>query len=145
MLNDSRIDIYDYLYNLIYGTVTENVYYMREPQELEESDTKDGFVVIHVGDIVDDSEFSGQAFGHARCFIEAFVPQMSRGRVDHDLYALLENAINNTIKEQSELDYGTYYIEEGSLLSADGDETSNANNAYFTFIKSFIVVINKQE
>lgn len=145
MVNESRIDIYDYLYNLLFGVVSENVYDMRVPQELTESDTKDGFLVIHVGNIVDYSEFCGQAYGRVRCFIEAFVPQISGGRVNHDIYAVMENSINNVIKEQSETDEGTYYIEQESILSMDDDETSNADNAYFTFIKSFIVVIDKQE
>ena len=117
---------------------------MRVPQELTESDTKDGFLVIHVGDIVDESEFSCEAFGRVRCFIEAFVPQISRGRVNHDIYALMENGINNVIDEQSQIDDGTYYIDKGSVLTSDDDEISNAGNAYFTFIKSFIIVIDKQ-
>lgn len=145
MVNESRIDIYDYLYNLLFGVVSENVYYMRPPQELEEEDTKDGFLVIHVGNIVDNSEFSCEAYGRVRCFIEAYIPQVSRGRVDHDIYAMFENSINNVIKEQSETDEGQYYIEQDSVLSMDDTEESNSDNAYFTFIKSFIVVIDKQE
>ena len=144
MVNESRIDIYDYLYNLLFGVVSENVYDMRVPQELTPSDTEDGFLVIHVGDLVDESEFSGEAFGRVRCFIEAFIPQISRGRVNHDIYALMENGINNVIDEQSKVNEGTYYIDKGSVLTADDDEVSNAGNSYFTFIKSFIVVIDKQ-
>ena len=144
MLNESRIDIYDYLYNILFGVVSENVYDMRVPQELTDSDTKDGFIVIHVGDLVDESEFSGEAFGRVRCFIEAFIPQISRGRVDHDIYAIMENGINNVINEQSKVNEGMYYIDKGSILTTDDDEVSNAGNAYFTFIKSFVVVIDKQ-
>jgi len=144
MVNESRIDIYDYLYNLLFGVVSENVYDMRVPQELTESDEKDGFLVIHVGDLVDESEFFGEAFGRVRCYIEAYVPQISRGRVNHDIYAVMENKINNVINEQSEANDGVYYIDRGSVLTSDDDEISNADNAYFTFIKSFIVVIDKQ-
>lgn len=145
MLNESRIDIYDYLYNILFGVVSENVYDMRVPQELTESDTKDGFIVIHVGDFVDESEFSGEAFARVRCYIEAFIPQISRGRVDHDIYAMMENGINNVINEQSEEGDGAYYIDKGSVLTADDDEISNGNNAFFTFIKSFVVVANSEE
>jgi hypothetical protein len=145
MLNESRIDIYDYLYNLLFGVVSENVYDMRVPQELTESDTTDGFIVIHVGDIIDNSEFDGEAYGHVRCYIEAFVPQISRGRVDHDIYTVMENGINNIITDQSKNSNGTYYIEKDWVVSSDLDDSSNAGNAYFTFIKSFIVVIDKQE
>ena len=142
-MNVSRIDIYDYLYNLLFGVASENVYDMRVPQELTESDTKDGFLVIHVGDIVDESEFDGQAYGSVRCFIEAFVPQISRGRVNHDIYALMENSINNIIEEQSNVSDGDYYIEKDSIISSDDTDDSNADNSYFNFIKSFVVIIDK--
>jgi len=145
MVNESRIDIYDYLYNLLFGVVSENVYDMRVPTELTESDTTDGFLVIHVGSIVDESEFDGQAYGRVRCFIEAFIPSVSRGRMNHDIYAMFENSINQIIKEQSETDDGEYYIEKDSLISADDIEGSDDNNSYFSFIKSFIVVIDKKE
>lgn len=145
MLNPSRIDIYDYLYNLLYGVVSENVYDMRVPQELTESDTNDGFLVIHVGSMYDESEFAREAYGRARCYIEAYIPQISRGRVNHDIYAAMENSINNIIEEQTNVRDGAYYIEDDSILSMEDDEISNANNAYFTFIKSFIVRIDSQQ
>jgi len=144
MVNESRIDIYDYLYNLLFGVVSENVYYMKVPTELEDEDTHDGFIVIHVGSMVDESEFDLQAYGRVRCFIEAFVPMISRGRVNRDIYALMENGINTLINEQSEVRDGSYYIEKDSVISMDDDESSSADNAYFTFIKSFIVVIDNQ-
>ena len=127
MVNESRIDIYDYLYNLLFGVVSENVYDMRVPQS-----------------VVDESEFVGEAYGRVRCFIEAFVPQISRGRVNHDIYAAMENSINSVIKEQTETNEGAYYIEQDSILSMDDVEESNSDNSYFTFVKSFIVVIDKQ-
>lgn len=145
MLRNSRIDIYDYLYTLFYDKVTRNVYSMNEPQELTTSDTKDGFIVIRVGDLNDESEFSGRAYGWARCYVEAFVPPISRGRLDFDKYKTFEDSINSAIRTATEDASGTYYIQEGSVLSMDADETSNANNAYFTFIKSFIINIDEQE
>lgn len=140
MLNPSRIDIYDYLYGLFYGEVTENVYSMNEPQELTESDARDGFLVLHVGNLVDESEFSGEAFGEVRCFVEAFIPPISRGRLNKNLYNRYEKAINKVIKDASKVADGSYYIQEGTVVSVDGYEASTANNVYFTFIKSFIVI-----
>ena len=147
MVNKSRSDIYDYLYNLFYGTVTENVYMMGEPQELESTDRADGFLVIHVGDIIDDSEFDYNAYGWVRCFVEAYIPPISRGRLDVDKYRAFEDAINLSIDAaiESTTDDDTYYIEADSVLSEDADDTGNANNAFFVFIKSFIVVIDKKE
>jgi hypothetical protein len=57
---------------------------------------------------------------------------------------ITENSINNVIKEQSDTDEGAYYIEQDSILSMDDIEESSSDNSYFTFVKSFIVVIDKQ-
>lgn len=144
MLDKSRSDIYDYLYRLFYGTVTENVYSMSVPQELEETDKKDGFIVLHVGDIYDDSEFSGHAYGWARCFVEAFVPPITRGRLDVEKYKEFESGITSVIEDAVSTQKNTdkYFIQEDSIVSSDEDETSNANNTFFEFIKSFVVLID---
>lgn len=145
MLNESRIDIYDYLYNLFYDVVTKNVYSMREPQELTKSDTTDGFIVIRVGDLIDASEFARQTYGEVRCYVEAFVPPISRGRLDYEKYKTFEDGINAVIELAMQDNTGSYHIQEGSVLSSDAEESSTANNSYFTFIKSFIVTIDEQE
>lgn len=145
MFNESRIDIYNYLYTLFYGTVTENVYSMNEPQELTKSDTSDGFIVLHVGNLIDESEFSLDAFGQVRCYVEAFIPPISRGRLAIDKYKEFEDAINAVIKSAMEERDGAYYIQDDSIISTDTEETTNANNTYFTFIKSFIVVTDEQQ
>lgn len=143
MLNESRADIYDYLYNLFYGEVTENVYLMEEPQELESTDRNDGFIVIYVGDIRDESEFSRQAYGWVRCYITAYVPPISRGRVDVEKYREFEEAINRVINDEAGSGNNeTYSIQEDSIISTDDSDTSNANNQFFVFIKSFIVNID---
>lgn len=145
MLHESRIDIYDYLYNLFYDVVTKNVYSMNEPQELSQSDTQDGFIVIRVGDLNDESEFGRKAYGWARCYVEAYVPPISRGRLDYNKYKEFEDAINSVIElaSESEPNENGYSVQEGSVLSTDTDETTNANNAFFLFIKSFVVMIDK--
>lgn len=143
MLNESRIDLYDHLYNLFHGTVTNNVYAMSEPQELTTSDKKDGFIVTHVGNLYDASEFSGEAYGEVRCFIEAFVPPISRGRLNYDMYKEFENRITAVIKNAAKDTESEYFIQEESVLSVEAEEVSNADNMFFTFIKSFIVIINK--
>ena len=143
MLDPSRKKIYDFLCNVFNDVVTKNVYPMSEPQELTQSDVADGFLVIHVGEIMDESEFSHECFGWARCYVEAFVPPKKRGRVDLKKYGEFEDGINSMIEIMTDAD-GEYYIEEGSTLSMDAYETSNADNTFFTFVKSFIVVIDKQ-
>lgn len=143
MMNESRIDIYNYLYGLFYGTVTENVYTMGEPQELTESDTKDGFIVIRIGDAYDESEFPLETYGWVRVFVEAYIPTKSRGRVDKDKYKTFEDDINDVVN--TEISSGTnahYSIQSDGVISMDEYINSNANNAYYTFIKSFIVNID---
>lgn len=145
MFNESRTDIYDYLYDLLHGVVTDNVYEKREPQDLTESDAKDGFLVIHVGEFYDAGEFHGETYGWTRCYIEAFIPPISRGRMNREVFKSFEDAINQVIKTEAQRKDGTYTILEDSLLSMDADETYNANNQFFTFVKSFIVNVDKQE
>ena len=142
MFDESRIGIYDYLYNLFYDVVTKNVYSMREPQELTKSDTTDGFIVIRVGDLNDESEFSRQAYAWVRCYVQAYIPPITRGRLDFNKFKNFEDAINQVIADAAESSDGAYHVQEGSVLSMDGEETSNANNTYFTFVKSFIVNID---
>ena len=144
MVDDSRIGIYDYLYNLLYGVVTNNVYSMNEPQELTKSDTEDGFIVINVGNINDESEFVAYAYGWARCYVTAFIPPITRGRLDYEKYKVFEDGINATIRDAMSDNTGTYHVQEDSVISTDGTESSNANNTYFVFMKSFIVNIDKQ-
>lgn len=142
MIPESRIGIYNYVYGLLNGYVSDNVYSMSEPQELTESDAQDGFIVIRVGDIVDESEFHGQAFGAVRVFVEAYVPPMSRGRLDKAKYKTLEDDILKAINDERE--YGTnehYSIDDDGIISMDESIDTNANNAYHIFIKSFIVNI----
>ena len=110
MIDESRIGIYNYVYGLLYGTVSENVYSMNEPQELTDSDTQDGFI---------------------------------RGRLDKAKYKTFEDGINTVIN--AEIDNGTnehYTIESDGILSMDSNKDTNANNAYYMFVKSFIVTIN---
>ena len=143
MFNESRIDIYDYLYNLFYDVVTKNVYSMSEPQELTKSDTEDGFIVIRVGDIRDYSEFDMEAYGGARCFVEAYIPTISRGRLDYEKYKAFEDAINEVIFLASQDTDDTYHIEHESILSMEDVEDSNANSFFHMFIKSFVVLIDQ--
>ena len=143
MVDESRIGVYNYIYNLLFNVVSDNVYTMNESQELTKSDTKDGFIVIHVGSFVDDSEFKGNAFAMCRVTIEAFVPPMSRGRLDEEKYSSFETKINTAIN--NEIAHGThpqYSIQEDGVLSMDDVEATNANNIFYKYIKSFVVQID---
>ena len=144
MYDDSRIGIYRYVESLLTTNVTENVYLMNEPQELTQSDTEDGFIVIRVGDFNDASEFDGEAYGWARVFVEAYIPPITRGRLNISKYEQFEDGINLVIKNAAEThSNGLYWIKSDSVLSMDGNDESNANNAYYMFVKSFIVMVEQ--
>lgn len=142
MINDSRIGIYKYVESLLTDTF-DNVYLMNEPQELLKSDVANGFIVIRVGDLNDESEFEGNAYGWARVFLETYIPPISRGRLNVELYQSYENSINQIIKAAGTQRNGLYWIQSGSVLSTDANIENNANNAYYLFIKSFVVMIDK--
>lgn len=142
MIDDSRLGIYDYVESLLVDSVTENVYLMNEPKELTEDDENNGFIVITVGEFNDDSEFDGEAYAWARVFLEAYIPAMSRGRLDKSKYEAFENDINNVIKSESiSNNNGVYWIQEDSFISIDTVRESNPNRTFFMFIKSFVVMV----
>lgn len=145
MVNESRMGIYEYIENIL-TSITENVYLMEEPQELTEDDTTNGFIVVTVGDLLDASEFKYSAFGYARVYIRCYVPPISRGRLDVEKYKQFEDDINAAIDLATESDNnGTYWIDEDSIISSDGKDEGNANNTYYMFIKSFIVVVDAEQ
>ena len=147
MFNDSRIDIYDYLYDLIVNNeVTKNVYMVDEPQDLTTSDKKDGFVVIKVGGVNDQSQFDLETYGWTRVYIYAYIPSTSRGRLDYNKYKAMENNLNAVIRQVSEQgSVGGYTIVQNSTLSMDGVRMSTANNLFYSFVKSFRVFITQQQ
>lgn len=142
MVEESRIALYEYLKSVFSG-VSENIYSMRVPTENSTEDTKNGFIVIEIGNIVDESEFDLQAYAEVRCFVTAYVPQKTRGRLDSSKYAVFENSINAAL--HAEIDNPTsdiYYIQRDRILSMDDNEDSQKGNQYNVFVKSFIVTIN---
>lgn len=142
MVEESRIAIYEYLKPLFSG-VTENIYSMRVPTDNTTDDTSNGFIVIEVGSIRDESEFDLQTFGWVRCYVTAYVPQKNRGRLDKDKYKAFEDGINAAIR--SEIEHPSsdiYYIQSDGILSMDDDEDTNKGNQYNVFVKSFIVTID---
>lgn len=147
MLNESRIDIYNYLYGIFHNTVTKNVYLMEVPQELTKSDVSDGFVVILIGALTDESEFKGSVYGDVRCYVVAYVPTKSRGRLDAQKYKAFEASINAAIQTCIENPTDSIYsIQEGSFLSTDDFSTSPTNNPFHTFVRSFVMTVeNNQE
>ncbi len=143
MINESRIDIYDFLYNAFNDGVTNNVYLMDEPQELTKTDVSNGFIVITLGEFLDGSEFRGQAYARIRCYITAYVPTTTRGRLNVSKYKSMETAINSVIDVMMSNDNDAHYsVQDGSFLSMDDFDVTNANNPFHTFIRSFVLTID---
>ena len=140
MVDQSRIALYEYLSGLL-RQVTQNVYMMSAPQELTESDAANGFIVVEVGNMVDQSEFDRAAFASVRCNVSVYVPTKSRGRLDKTKYAAFETAVTQALAGATS---NKYFIETENVLSLDYVDTGNANNAYYMFIKSFLVNIDNQ-
>lgn len=145
MITDAtRISLYGFL-SEVFADVTDNLYSMTVPTENTKSDVESGFVVTNVGNVVDESEFDGDAYGWVRCQVTAFVPKKSRGRLNKELYKAFEDGINAAIKAKTgENNEGGYYILEDSVLSMDDDENTIKGNQYHVFVKSFVVVIDQQ-
>ena len=146
MVNESRNDLNDYLYGLFYGTVSNNVYPKDVPTELTSSDTSDGFIVVRAGGINDIGEFRNETSGTVRCYIEVYVPVISRGRYNRALYKQFEGAVNEVINNEiANPSSDVYTILSDGILSFDDDEHANADNRYMLFIKSFVVMVDAEE
>lgn len=145
MIDKSRIAIYDYLYSLLFGVVTNNVHSMGEPSETTDDEAENGFVVTQVGDIEDESEFDGCAYAWARCYVYAYVPKLSRGRLNKRKFKEYEDAIMSVIKNAETQGNEDYYIKPETTISMDNNDNTMKGNQYHIFVKSFVVVIDKQE
>lgn len=146
MFNDSRTDIYDYLYDIVVDNeVTNNVYLVSEPQDLTTSDKNEGFVVIRVGGLNDQSQFELETYGWTRVYVTAYVPSTSRGRLDYEKYKAMENKLKAAIDNADANGVvNGYAIMKNTTLSMDGATMSTANNLFYTFVKSFRVLVVQQ-
>jgi hypothetical protein len=116
---------------------------MGEPTETTDSDTKDGFVVLNVGNMNNNSEFDFDAFGSVRCTITAFVPQRTKGRLNKTLYKAFETSINEVVNNAIHNETSqAYYISGDDVLSIDTVETTQQGNQYHVYIKSFLVIMD---
>ena len=145
MIDKSRIAIYDYLYSLLYGVVTNNVHSMGEPSETTDDEAENGFVVTQVGDIEDESEFDGSTYAWARCYVYAYVPKKSRGRLNKRKYKEYEDAILAVIKNAETQGNENYFVMPETTISMDENDNTMKGNQYSIFVKSFVVVIDKQQ
>ena len=144
MLNESRKAVYDYISGLVSGVVTNNVHRLEVPTELTESELRNGFIVIRIGELNDESEFRDSAYGWARCYIDAYIPLRSRGRFNGDAYGTFEDAIYMALRNATLTDSeSTYWVMEDSFISYDYAESNINGNSFHVMTKSFIVNIDE--
>lgn len=145
MFEVSRLAIYDYLLSMFMGLVNNNVYRITVPTATTQSDVKNGFIVVRVGDINDESEFHHDTYGWVRCYVTAYIPKFGNGYLDDDIYGEYETKITQKIEEEiAQSTNENYYILEDDVLSMDDDVNTQKGNQYHTYTKSFVVVIDKQ-
>lgn len=142
MVSKNRADIYEYLYGVFSNAMTNNVYFVNAPQDLTDKDANDGFVVLRVGEIRDESEFSRSAFARARCYAYAYTRANKRGKLDFPTYKSLETSVEQTIQNAANKG-GAISILNDTVISMDTAEFSNADNPFFVFAKSFVVSISE--
>lgn len=143
MVKESRTAIYDFLKPL-FTSVSQNIYPQRVPTDNTSDDTENGFIVIEVGDIRDESEFDLQTFGWVRCSVVAYIPQKTRGRWDEPKYKVFESGINTAVRNAIDNPDRTspYAIQSDGILSSEDIEDTQKGNQYSVYIKSFIVTID---
>lgn len=140
MFDSSRMAIYEYLCSVL-ADVTSNIHPMHKPKELSQDEVKNGFIVIKLDDINDESEFSKETYGWVSVAIEAYVPTKKRGRLNSQLFDTFESAIDSAIESAIESRNTNYGINERTILSKDFLEDDNANNVYSVYVKTFVLTI----
>ena len=116
---------------------------MGEPTENTTQETKDGFVVIDIGGIEDESEFYGQAHAQVRCYIVSYIPKKTRGKLDDSKYREMEQSIESVILGEMQTPSNpNYYIVDDGVISMESEETTQKGNQYHLYIKSFVVGID---
>lgn len=142
MVNDKRNEIYDFLYSMFYGIVSNNVYRMGRPQELTQSDLNDGFIVLRCGQVNDESEFYRNVYNWCRVYVELYIPPKSRGRLNNNKFQEFESAISRELNrwENGKVSEDGFSIDIDSLISSDEFLTAtNKDNPFHVVYHSFIV------
>lgn len=143
-MNTSRIDIYEYIKGLFVGetnTIFQNIYYGNKPQVLTDNDSKNGYIVVSLGGMTDNSEIALTTYVTLRCYIECYIP-LYNGSVNTTKYKKVQEALDAIIQRECSKVNAQYNINTDSLLSTDGYFNNN-NNSSFAYIASFQITITE--
>lgn len=140
MIDAKRGPLYDYVYSLFYGTVTDYIYPIEMPSNLTEEDAN-GFMVIRMADVRDRGEFKLKAFADVRVTVEMYTKAKDRGRLDKTQYDKYEKLITKVLEAEDGKNHPNYQIDMDSILSTDDIYNDDKNNIFYIYFVSFIVKI----
>ena len=140
----SRKNIYTYLANL-FKTVTTNLYRISIPVTLGDDAVSNGFIVISLGNLTDNSEFDFKTYSHIRATIQYFVPSINtttaNGVMNTSAFDNVQTQIDAIITSESEKTNQKYTISRDGVLSMDDFYTNNTNS-FYVYITSFLITID---
>ena len=138
----SRKDLYSYTASMFVGIVKG--IYRHMPTALSTEDTANGFIVIRMGDIKDDSEIIGNTDAKTRIYVECYVPDVNttttNGVMSTTKYDAIQQAVDDRIDTECDKVNQTYTISRDGILSSD-DTYVNKANSFMVYITSFQVII----
>ena len=142
-MNESRKDIYSYVATL-FTSVTTNIFRGEIPKSLSGTCATNGFMVLRLGELRDDSEFDMEAFGRVRMNVEFYVPSVSTsnagGVMNTTKFDEAQDDIDAIVNAECAKRNQTYTISRDGILSFD-DFYSNSANTFHVYITSFIITI----
>lgn len=135
----SRQDIYSYI-TTIFSSVTKNIYPIEIPSTLSSDAVKNGFIVLKLNEIKDQSEFLSDTYSDPRMYVESYIPSKADGSINKTKYEEIQSTIDSIVLEECKKTNQVYTISKESILSGD-DFYTNKTNSFFMYIASFTITI----
>ena len=140
----SRKNIYTYLANL-FKTVTTNLYRISIPVTLGDDAVANGFIVMNLGNLSDNSEFGLNTYAQIRATIQCYVPSVNitkaNGVMNTSAFDNIQSQIDTIIEAECEKTNQKYTISREGVLSMDDFYTNNTNS-FYVYITSFLITID---
>lgn len=142
-MNVSRKDIYSYVASL-FTSVSKNIFRIDIPITLNADAASNGFIVLKLDTLSDNSEFDLSTFATVRMYVECYVHTTQvdgiSGLMNTAKYDAAQKAIDTIIEAECKKQNQTFSISNDGILSMD-DFYSNNTDAFSVYIKSFKITI----
>lgn len=143
-MNVSRQDIYSYVSTLL-KDVTSNIYRIEIPEILTTDAISNGFIVLKMNALKDNSEMGLNTYSQVRVYIESYVPALKdRGTINTSKYKAAQDAIDAVINAECEKQNQSYTINRDDGVLSMEDYFTNKTNFFFVYITSFLVTITNE-